>query len=157
MNPNDTLFYLYIHETFSPPQRASSCSRWEWPDTPTDGQYAECERLRSSRPKRNELIKLPSRLRDLRRRGGGAGLQGNSISQIQQDWCSYELTETLTACTGSAQGQASQNRNSEKGKWVQVWFYLFWMCFLRERKNMKLSEWEGRRQMIKIYCTKFSK
>lgn len=46
------------------------------------------------------ITPLPSRLRDLHWRGGcrkrgGGWLQGNSMIQTQQDWCTYELTETV--------------------------------------------------------------
>lgn len=43
-------------------------------------------------------------------------LQRNSVFQIQQDWCTYELTETVTAHTGPTQVQARWGLKTEGGK-----------------------------------------
>lgn len=47
------------------------------------------------------IISLPSGFKDLCRRGcrGGGWLQGNSVFQTQQGWCTYKLTETVTGHT----------------------------------------------------------
>ena len=46
--------------------------------------------------------------------------QGSNVSQTQQDWYTYELTETGTAHISPAQLQAGQNPNTEKGSGHKV-------------------------------------
>lgn len=68
------------------------------------------------------IIPVPSQLRDLcgmegkeivRARGNG-WLQGNSIFQKQHGRCTYELTETVTELTRSAQAHTMQNLSVEE-------------------------------------------
>lgn len=57
--------------------------------------------------------------RFLRARGEGQ-LQGNGLFHTQQDGCTHDLMETVTASTEPVQVQDKQNPYTEKEKWHEV-------------------------------------
>lgn len=57
--------------------------------------------------------------RKIARARDGGWRQENNIIQTQQDCYTWELTETMTAHTGSTQVRAWQNPTTEKERWTQ--------------------------------------
>lgn len=117
--------FCYSHRSISHSAiiKEVSCSRWELMQRHRSEQCVESKRFW------DVFIKpFPSRIRYPCRRGSrkiarvrsNGQLNGNSVFQIQEDWCTCELTGTVVALAGPAYIQARQGPSTERRKWTQA-------------------------------------
>lgn len=101
-----------------PIREASFCGRWRLTETHSRTMGREWDTLRHVHKWDVFMSAMQKRRQRSIRSGGDAWLQGNSIVQGQQGWCTYDLTESTAACLRPTQVQNSKLQYGE-GKWAQ--------------------------------------
>ena len=100
MTPID-ICYTHKSVTCSAIIRAAFfCGRWELTQWFTTGQCAESVRLRNTQSDMGCLHQT-SLLRAHKKSQRGWTTLRSSTLRKQQDWCTYEVTGTVAACTGA--------------------------------------------------------
>lgn len=69
---------------------------------------------------------------------GNCCLQWNSVFQIQLEWCTCKLKETLAACTEPPQVHTKQSPSTERGKWT-------WASTLSKKLSMIDIHWKKKK------------
>lgn len=78
--------------------------------------------------------------RKILRATGNGKHQGNCVFQMQQNWCTYELTETVAEYTELTQARARWGASTERGKWA----------WSPTPKQKAISNWQPHRRKGKV-------